>query len=151
MSHYEASDDESVLEFEKLENQLQTKKQDVRPLNSEPDIQQQINQVDPSLQQITAKPKKQKGRRKKKTKQDIAQDIAVATLAQDKAKPPAKKSGCLGIFCCGYCCSKGAGADDKGKEADLSRIPEKMKIVKKQKDNTALPQDLSIELEEDEQ
>ena len=52
----------------------------------------------------------------------------------------------MGIFCCGYCCAKGAGADnEKDKEANLSRVPEQMAVKKKAKDQTALPQDLSLE------
>ena len=42
----------------------------------------------------------------------------------------AGKSKCFNIFCCGYCCAKGAGVSDKEKleEANLSR-PEKRQEI----------------------
>ena len=58
----------------------------------------------------------------------------------------------MGIFCCGYCCAKGAGADnEKDKEANLSRVPEQMAVKKKTKDQTALPQDLSLQENQEEE
>ncbi|CDW88748.1 UNKNOWN [Stylonychia lemnae] len=140
-SAYEASDDESVLEFQNIENQLLRDKGTKAQGDGQiPNQQASSKFKKASTQRLEAQlsPKKQLSNNlpKKKPSTIVKQDLQPITApttskeqnAGEQKKETSKSSGkCYSIFCCGYCCSKGTGVSDKEKNQELNLArPEKM-------------------------